>query len=149
MLLELAVTDLGVIEELTLVLGPGMTAVTGETGAGKTLVVTAIDLLVVGRADALLVAPGRAEATVEGRFVAGEDYSIADMASYPWTVGHERQGQKLADFPNLERWFRAIEARPATIRAYEIGQRHQRRETPMDEEAKKILFGQTAAVLKR
>ena len=83
------------------------------------------------------------------RFVAGEDYSIADMASYPWTVGHERQGQKLADFPNLERWLRAIEARPATIRAYEIGQRHQRRETPMDEEAKKILFGQTAAVLKR
>ena len=82
-------------------------------------------------------------------FVAGEDYSIADMASYPWTVGHERQGQKLADFPNLERWFRAIEARPATIRAYEVGQRHQRRETPMDEEAKKILFGQTAAVLKR
>ena len=82
-------------------------------------------------------------------FVAGEDYSIADMASYPWTVGHERQGQKLADFPNFERWFRAIEARPATIRAYEIGQRHQRRETPMDEEAKRILFGQTAAVLKR
>ena len=81
--------------------------------------------------------------------MAGEDYSIADMASYPWTVGHERQGQKLDDFPNLERWFRAIEARPATIRAYEIGQRHQRRETPMDEEAKKILFGQTAAVLKR
>ena len=39
-------------------------------------------------------------------FVAGEEYSIADMASYPWTVGHERQGQKLADFPNLERWFR-------------------------------------------
>jgi DNA repair protein RecN (Recombination protein N) len=69
MLLELAVTDLGVIDELALVLGPGMTAVTGETGAGKTLVVTAIDLLVGGRADALLVAPGRAEAVVEGRFV--------------------------------------------------------------------------------
>lgn len=73
MLLELAVTDLGVIDELTLVLGPGMTAVTGETGAGKTLVVTAIDLLVGGRADALLVAPDRAEAVVEGRFVEGND----------------------------------------------------------------------------
>src|SRR5690606_18064257 len=68
MLSELAVHDLGVIEELSLVLGPGMTAVTGETGAGKTLVVTAIDLLVGGRADAAMVAPGRPEAVVEGRF---------------------------------------------------------------------------------
>jgi DNA repair protein RecN (Recombination protein N) len=68
MLVELAVQDLGVIERLSLVLGPGMTAVTGETGAGKTLVVTAIDLLVGGRADAAMVATGRAEAVVEGRF---------------------------------------------------------------------------------
>ncbi len=45
-------------------------------------------------------------------FVAGDDYSIADMAAYPWIVPYERQGQKLDDFPNLERWFRAIEARP-------------------------------------
>lgn len=68
MLVELAVQDLGVIERLSLVLGPGMTAVTGETGAGKTLVVTAIDLLVGGRADAAMVAAGAAEAVVEGRF---------------------------------------------------------------------------------
>jgi DNA repair protein RecN (Recombination protein N) len=68
MLVELAVQDLGVIERLSLVLGPGMTAVTGETGAGKTLVVTAIDLLVGGRADAGMVATGADEAVVEGRF---------------------------------------------------------------------------------
>ena len=78
-------------------------------------------------------------------FVAGEAYSIADMACYPWTVGHERQGQNLDDFPNLKRWFRAVEARPATVRAYEAGKSYQRRDATVDEEAKKILFGQTAA----
>ena len=69
MLLELAVRDVGVIADLSIVLGPGMTALTGETGAGKTLVVTAIDLLVGGRADASLVRPGAEEARIEGRFV--------------------------------------------------------------------------------
>src|SRR5256886_11185104 len=69
MLEELAVHDLGVIPELRLVLGPGMTALTGETGAGKTLVVEAIELLVGGRADSMLVRPGADEAVVEGRFV--------------------------------------------------------------------------------
>ena len=49
-------------------------------------------------------------------FVAGKDYSIADMASYPWTVSHERQGQNLNDFPHLKRWFEAIRARPANDR---------------------------------
>jgi DNA repair protein RecN (Recombination protein N) len=68
-LVELAVRGLGVIDELSLVLDRGMTALTGETGAGKTLVVTAIDLLVGGRADAGAVAAGHAEAVVEGRFV--------------------------------------------------------------------------------
>jgi GSH-dependent disulfide-bond oxidoreductase len=51
-------------------------------------------------------------------FVAG-DYSIADIAAYPWIVPHERQEQNLANFPNVKRWFEAIQARPATIRAYE------------------------------
>lgn len=73
MLSELHVRDLGVIAELSLVLGEGMTAVTGETGAGKTLVVTAIELLVGGKADAGMVRPGAAEAVVEGRFVVGDD----------------------------------------------------------------------------
>ena len=73
MLSELRVTDLGVIESLTLTLGPGMTAVTGETGAGKTLIVTAIELLVGGRAETTMVRPGADEAVVEGRFVVGDD----------------------------------------------------------------------------
>jgi DNA repair protein RecN (Recombination protein N) len=69
MLTELVVTDLGVIARASLVLGPGMTALTGETGAGKTLLVTAIELLVGGRADASVVRPGAAEARVDGRFL--------------------------------------------------------------------------------
>jgi DNA repair protein RecN (Recombination protein N) len=72
-LTELAVADLGVIAELSLLLGPGMTAITGETGAGKTLVVEAVELLVGGRADGVLVRPGADEARVEGRFTAEGD----------------------------------------------------------------------------
>ena len=75
-------------------------------------------------------------------FIAG-DYSIADMASYPWIVPHERQGQKLEDFPDLKRWFDAIRARPATVRAYEKAKAINT-EATMSDEAKKILFGQTA-----
>src|SRR4051794_24830872 len=63
------VSDLGVIADTSLLLGPGMTALTGETGAGKTLLVEAIELLVGGRADPVLVRPGADEARVEGRFV--------------------------------------------------------------------------------
>jgi DNA repair protein RecN (Recombination protein N) len=73
MLAELQVSDLGVIADLTLVLGPGLTALTGETGAGKTLVVEAIELLLGGKADPVQVRKGAASATVEGRFVASPD----------------------------------------------------------------------------
>ena len=75
-------------------------------------------------------------------FVAGE-YSIADMAAYPWIVPHEARGQNLADFPNLDRWFAAIGSRPATVRAYEIAKRFDANLT-LTEEQRKILFGQTA-----
>ncbi|MFO1067661.1 MAG: glutathione binding-like protein [Geminicoccaceae bacterium] len=78
-------------------------------------------------------------------FLAGDGYSIADMASYPWIVPWERQGQQLADFPNLKRWFEAIAARPATVRAYETGKRYATRSATVDDEARKVLFGQTAA----
>ncbi|MCK9799717.1 glutathione binding-like protein [Pseudomonas sp. MAFF 302030] len=53
-------------------------------------------------------------------FVAGQDYSIADMAIYPWIVSHQWQGQHLEDFPNVQRWFNRIKARPATERAYAL-----------------------------
>jgi DNA repair protein RecN (Recombination protein N) len=73
MLAELHVRDLGVIADLHLVLADGLTALTGETGAGKTLVVEAIDLLMGGRADSVVVRPGADEARAEGRFVVGAD----------------------------------------------------------------------------
>jgi GSH-dependent disulfide-bond oxidoreductase len=73
-------------------------------------------------------------------FLAG-DYSIADMASYPWIVPHERQGMTLAEFPNLERWFASIGERPAVRRAYARAQEVNTAPT-IDEAAKKILFGQ-------
>ena len=80
MLAELHVRDLGVIADLDLLLDAGMTALTGETGAGKTLVVEAIELLMGGRADAVLVRPGADEARVEGRFVAGEAETVLARA---------------------------------------------------------------------
>jgi GST-like protein len=76
----------------------------------------------------------------------GGEYSIADMASYPWVVPWERQGQRIDDFPNLKRWLKAIEARPATQRAYakakEVNPNLGGIRTP---EERAILFGQTAA----
>jgi GSH-dependent disulfide-bond oxidoreductase len=80
-------------------------------------------------------------------FVAG-DYSIADMAAYPWIVQHERQGQNLDDFPHLKRWFDEIAARPATIRAYARAKEINVQPTVNDEETRKILFGQTAATVR-
>ena len=80
MLVELHVVDLGIVADLNLVLGPGLTAITGETGAGKTLLVEAVELLVGGRADAGLVRDGAKEARVEGRFVhpeTGEETILA------------------------------------------------------------------------
>ena len=74
-MVELHVRDLGVIDDVTVAFGPGMTALTGETGAGKTLLVGAISLLLGGRADPSVVRAGADEAYVEGRFVAedGDD----------------------------------------------------------------------------
>lgn len=72
MLSEIHIENLGVIEQLGLVLGPGLTALTGETGAGKTMLVEAIELLVGGRADSTIVRHGATEARVEGRFVSSD-----------------------------------------------------------------------------
>lgn len=76
-------------------------------------------------------------------FITGQ-YSIADMACYPWIVPHERQGQQLSDFPNLRRWFEAIAARPATQRAYAKAAEINTASAVTDEASRSILFGQDA-----
>lgn len=81
-------------------------------------------------------------------FVAGDFYSIADMASYPWIVSHPKQSQNLDDFPNLKRWFETIQARPATQRAYARAAEVNPQPTVQTDEAKKILFGQGAHTVK-
>ena len=80
-------------------------------------------------------------------YIVGE-YSIADMACYPWIVPHEKQGQKLVEFPNLKKWFERIGAKPATIRAYAKAKEINTLPT-VDEKAKKILFGQDASTVKK
>ena len=80
MLTELAIRDLGVVADMRVTLGPGMTAVTGETGAGKTMLVEAIELLLGGRADGMIVRSGADEAWVEGRFVDGDDEVVLARA---------------------------------------------------------------------
>lgn len=76
-------------------------------------------------------------------FIVGE-YSIADMACYPWIVPYEAQGQRLEDFPNLHRWFDRIAARPATVEAYRKGEQVSASDKPLDEEARRALFGREA-----
>lgn len=75
--------------------------------------------------------------------VAG-DYSIADIAAYHWIVPYERQQQKLEDFPHLKRWFDAIQARPATQRAYARAKEVNTMATVNDARSRQVLFGQTA-----
>jgi GST-like protein len=79
-------------------------------------------------------------------WVAGGAYSIADMACYPWVVSHDKQSQKLEDFPHVKRWFDAIRARPAVVTAYAKGE-PMRASANMTDEEKKVLFGQTATNL--
>jgi GST-like protein len=79
-------------------------------------------------------------------FIAGDEYTIADMACYPWIVPWKRQQQNLDNFPALRRWFDAIRARPATVRAYAIAENYQ--SSQMTDEARRILFGQTAASIR-
>ncbi len=67
-----------------------------------------------------------------------DDYSIADMASWPWVRGHRYVGLELAEWPHLERWFKAVGARDAVARGVAVGTDLQR---PLDDEARKHLFG--------
>ena len=74
-------------------------------------------------------------------FIAG-DYSIADMAIFPWLRSWERQGVNIADYPNLKRWFDSIAARPAVERGVKVLS-DLSRSGPMDEKQREILFGAT------
>ncbi|WP_233840264.1 glutathione binding-like protein [Dyella sp. 2HG41-7] len=75
-------------------------------------------------------------------FLAGKEYSIADIAAYPWTVSHENQSIDLADYPNVKRWFERIRDREATRKAYAIADTIEGRvDLRTDEEARRHLFG--------
>lgn len=84
----------------------------------------------------------------DGReFIAGAEYSIADMASYPWVVLYEWQSQKIEDTPHVAAWFERIKQRPATERAY--ARAAEVSTVPVvDEESRKVLFGQSAATVR-
>ncbi|HEY9628360.1 MAG TPA: glutathione binding-like protein [Coleofasciculaceae cyanobacterium] len=80
-------------------------------------------------------------------YVAGDEYSIADIAIYPWIVPYDRQGQKLEDFVHLQRWFAAIQARPATIRAYEKAEEFKNQAIDL-EQSRAMLFNQSANTIR-
>jgi GST-like protein len=80
-------------------------------------------------------------------YVAGDTYSIADIACYPWVVLHERQSQDLHDFSHLRRWFEAVRARPSTMRAYARAAQVNVQPTVSAASAG-LLFGQSAATVK-
>lgn len=75
-------------------------------------------------------------------YLAG-DYSIADIAAFPWVVGYGRLGQSIEELPHLKRWVDEVQARPAVARGLAVGA-DLRQQGPMSEEQKKVLFGQKA-----
>lgn len=81
-------------------------------------------------------------------FLAGE-YSLADIASFPWVQGYKRFGTSLDSFPNLRRWFDAIKVRPAVRRGVDLGADWRKSSDLTDEEARKVLFGQTAESIEK
>jgi GST-like protein len=84
-----------------------------------------------------------------GRDWLADDYSVADMACYPWVAIWKRLSQSLDEFPNLSRWIERMRGRPAVNRAYQQGDKISPPRTGgMSEEERKILFGQTAASVK-
>ena len=89
---------------------------------------------------------GVLDTQLQGRdFIAGSEYSIADMASYPWISPYDKAPLDLSPFANVQRWQAAIRARPATKRAYALTKQvSPDAGKPMSDEQKKILFGQGA-----
>lgn len=74
------------------------------------------------------------------RYLAGDEYSIADIANLPWLLGHERQGVEIAPYPHLRRWLDELTARPAVQKGLSVPPRS---DAPMDERAREMLFGKT------
>ncbi|MFO0144897.1 MAG: glutathione binding-like protein, partial [Betaproteobacteria bacterium] len=74
----------------------------------------------------------------QAEYMAGE-YSVADMAIFPWTRSHANQGINLADYPNVKRWYDAIDARPAVQKALRV--LADRRKPQMNDKDKETLFG--------
>jgi GST-like protein len=81
-----------------------------------------------------------------GQFVAGDAYTIADMAIFPWVRTHKAQQVVLAEFAHVERWYNALFQRPATRRGLDLGK--EMRPPKMDDAARKVLFGQTAQTVR-
>lgn len=81
----------------------------------------------------------------DSAFVAGGEYTIADMAIWPWIVPHARQGIDLADFPEVRAWFERVGARPAVQRGMKVGEELRRpvpTSGPEAEQARRMLYGQ-------
>ena len=77
----------------------------------------------------------------QSRFLGGKDYSIADIATFPWLRSWQNQGITLSDYPHLEQWFNAIDARPAVQRGVKV--MAELRKPIRDEKEREILFGKT------
>jgi len=78
----------------------------------------------------------------DAEYLAGNAYTIADIATFPWCRSIERQGHSFDDFPNVKRWFSAIDARPAVQRGLQV-LADRRREGPIDEKSREMMFGAT------
>ena len=78
----------------------------------------------------------------ESEFIAADEYTIADVAAFPWLVPHENQGQNLEDYPNLNRWYEVVRNRPAVGRGLEVLAENRRQlNRDMDEDTRSTLFG--------
>ena len=78
----------------------------------------------------------------ESAFLAGKNYSIADIATFPWLRSHENQGVDLNDYPHVKAWFDKIAARPAVQRGVQV-LAERRRQGPIDDKAREVMFGAT------
>jgi GST-like protein len=90
---------------------------------------------------------GVADKQLQDREYLCGEYSVADMATWPWMVLYERQGQTLDDFPNVKRWHETMKQRPAVQRGFDLGREIRNAMAQAqgpDEEARKVLFGQRA-----